>query len=648
MSIWSSEIKELTVLTNTIKGRHGKLENELRRLLKTQDENMLLVYARRCLEVIITELSENLLNRPRGTEPLKRIIDKLNKEESIPHHIVISMGNLNSLSAFGAHPKEFELRQVKPVLLNLTTIIEWYIHFLESGDYKKPQQVSKFTRQTLKSKSKIKRAGVILLLVTIAAVVQVKYDAIQFLLSGKSDSINSLVILPFDNFTGDANMDLQVAGMHSSLIYDMGRINGLRITSKTSSNVYKGKNASIKEIGNDLNTDAVIETEVVCYGDTICMRLKLISTSSEEQIWTKQYKAEKSRIFDLFNQVSRNITDEVMVKLSESEENLLAELRKIDPEAVDEYFTGQSYLDKIDRESLPKAIEHFEKAISIDDDWAKPYGGLAMAYGYQLQMGFGTPETYLLAQKNLALALKMDPNSADAHYLKAVYAVWSEWDWEKGEKEFEKALELNPNDALCRIFYSHFLMILRRTEEAFYQAELALKRDPFRPFVLGLYAEVMRYAGDFKSAIRHSEKALSIEPGHYFAESVRFSTYALMGDFELFFEGWKKNKNKQISAVDSSIVMIKYREQGYKSAIQEIIKANERIEHNGGPISYIYMVIYSLHVGDIDKAMDYYFKVYEVHDPNMPYASLIVNHYPVLRNNEKYKELLRKMNLPLR
>ncbi|NQU84637.1 MAG: hypothetical protein HQ541_02645, partial [Mariniphaga sp.] len=130
MSIWLAEIKELKKVYESIQGNLPALEKELERLIATDDENMLLVYSRRCLEVIVTDLCEHELKRHRGTEPLQRIIDKLNKEEKVPHNIIVSMLNVNSMSTFGAHPKEFELKQVKPVLINLTTIIEWYISYL--------------------------------------------------------------------------------------------------------------------------------------------------------------------------------------------------------------------------------------------------------------------------------------------------------------------------------------------------------------------------------------------------------------------------------------------------------------------------------------------------------------------------------------
>src|SRR4030043_1285380 len=132
MKIWASELKELEVFYSSLKGRFTDLGNERERLIDASDENMVLVYARRCLEVIVTDLCECELKRPRKTEPLQGIIDKLNREEKIPSHIYASMQSLNSLSTFGSHPKDFDPEQVKPVLNNLSTIIKWYLKYKDT------------------------------------------------------------------------------------------------------------------------------------------------------------------------------------------------------------------------------------------------------------------------------------------------------------------------------------------------------------------------------------------------------------------------------------------------------------------------------------------------------------------------------------
>jgi len=129
MPIWTSEIKELERLYESLKSKLPELEKEFGHLIKSDDENVILLYSRRCLEVIIIDLCECELNRPRKTEPLKGIIDKLNREEKVPSHIIASMHGLNELSTFGTHPKDFDPRQVKPVLNNLGIILIWYLRY---------------------------------------------------------------------------------------------------------------------------------------------------------------------------------------------------------------------------------------------------------------------------------------------------------------------------------------------------------------------------------------------------------------------------------------------------------------------------------------------------------------------------------------
>jgi hypothetical protein len=142
MTIWSSEIKEVESLYNSLKGRFPELEKELEQLIKFDDANVILLYSRRCLEVIITDLCESELKRPRKTEPLKGVIDKLNREGKVPPYIFTSMDNLNSLSTYGTHPKDFDPEQVKPALSNLEIIIKWYLKYkdVQTTSKTKPEE----------------------------------------------------------------------------------------------------------------------------------------------------------------------------------------------------------------------------------------------------------------------------------------------------------------------------------------------------------------------------------------------------------------------------------------------------------------------------------------------------------------------------
>ncbi len=268
----------------------------------------------------------------------------------------------------------------------------------------------------------------------------------------QAGDIQSLVVLPFDNFTGDEGLEYFVSGMHSSLIGDMGKISGLRVISKTSSNVYKGVDMSVPQIASELAVDAVVEAQVMCLGDSICLQIKVVSAFPEEkQLWVAEYKEERSQILNLYNQVTKNIADEVMIELTEDEEGLLSRTRTVDLEAYEAYLRGHQYWDDLSEESLNKALEYLNFAVEKDPDWAPLYDGLAKVWGGKVQMGFVSPDIAMpLIYANLNKAFELDPDFAGSHFTSAVFGVWAEWNWDKGEKEFLKALGINPNDAMSQ------------------------------------------------------------------------------------------------------------------------------------------------------------------------------------------------------
>jgi len=360
-------------------------------------------------------------------------------------------------------------------------------------------------------------------------------------------------------------------------------------------------------------------------------------------------KEGKSQILNLYNRVAERIASELKIELTPKEEILLAESRSIDTVAMYAYIQGQNYLHQVNQDALQKATEYFAIAIQKAPYWALPYAGLAEVGSYQQQMHFVPPSIAIpKIYESLNKALKLDPNSANSHYVNAVISVWTEWNWKKGEEEFLKSLELNPSHAMCRIFYAHLLMILRRPDEALYHADLALELDPLEPFVLGLYAVVMREAGNYHSAIQHAEKALSIDPYHRFARSHLAAAYSNIGEYKKWFEIWKENaiRDDWDDEIIASIDTV-FQENGYLATIEKLIKVYEEAFTKGGNISFIGQGNRYYILKEYDKTLDYWEKAYEIHDPNIPYLSTRLHYYDQLKDNPRHFALLKKMNLPV-
>ena len=194
--------------------------------------------------------------------------------------------------------------------------------------------------------------------------------------------LTSLAVLPFENLTGNTDLEYFVSGMHASLIGEISKLRAVRVISKTTSNAYKHAEKSISEIASVLQVDVVVEASVLGLGDSVIIQVKLMGGFPEErQIWFQDYVEEKSRILNLYNQVTKEISREINVVLTPQEESLLATARTVNPEAYEAYLKGQYYWERLDPESIPLALEAFQLAIQIDPDWADPYAGLANSWG---------------------------------------------------------------------------------------------------------------------------------------------------------------------------------------------------------------------------------------------------------------------------
>jgi adenylate cyclase len=463
----------------------------------------------------------------------------------------------------------------------------------------------------------------------------------------KPGSIESMVILPFHNYTGDDQLEYAVSGMHSSLIGDMGKVSGMRILSETTSNLYKNAEKSVPQIASELGVDVVVEPTITCFGDSICLQVKVFSAFPEEKLlWVTDYREDRRNILNLYNRITKQIAEELKVELTDKEETLLADARTVNKDAYDNYLKGKFYSDRLGMEDLEKALDYFNHAIEMDSGWAPPYAGVAVVYGGLMQMGFMPPgEAMIEINKNLDKAIELDPDYPGSHYTKAVFGVWLEWDWEKGEREFLKALEINPNDVMSRIFYSHLLIILKRCDEAFFHSQMAVELDPMNPFVLALSAWVDLNRGEVQSALEKCAKALSIDPEHYFALSqFEYASYK-NGDYKNSIETLLKIRSEPDKEARQTINDA-LQDKGYTAAIETMLGHLEEYASKNY-ICYFEMADYYLRVDNKEMGIESFKKAFEMHDSNMPYITQPFWGFDKLQDDPRIISIVEKMNLPL-
>jgi TolB-like protein len=472
----------------------------------------------------------------------------------------------------------------------------------------------------------------------------------------RAQKIESVVVLPFDNYTGSDELEYFVSGMHSSMIGAIGRISSMRVISKTTSNVYKDTEKSIPEIASELGVNAVIEASVLSLGEKICLQIKLMDAYPEEkQLWMQDYVEDKSQILNLYNTVTKEISKEIDVLLTPEEERILAKSRTIDREVYDSYLKGFSCMEDFSKEAVYKAMEYLNSAIKKDPDWAPLYAGLAKIWIVIATFGYEShSDAYQNVYDNLDKALELDPNVSDAHHIRAMSAYLNEWKWDESEKDFIKALAINPNDVTSRIYYSHLLSILHRFDEALTQGQLALDLDPLNPQIQGLYAALYQCVGDHKTAMTYYENILADDPEHALAnDNIIIAAYQC-GAYEREWKELKFNliqkhivEKDEINKIDEI-----YNSQGFIAAIEAIVHHLEGLAKSGYgyPLNLIdpAMIAYYFYmVNQDDKAIKWLEEGYEMHHPIMPYAFTRIWGFSRLYENPRFIEIVRKMNLPL-
>ena len=261
--------------------------------------------------------------------------------------------------------------------------------------------------------------------------------------------------------------------MTDALITDLAKMGSLRITSRTSVMRYKETKLTIKDIGRELDVDAVVEGTVTRAGSRVRITAQLIQVSTDMHLWAEAYERDVSEVLDLQRAVATDIARRIEVVVRP-----LDRPRIVQPEAYGLYLKGRYAFYQYTSQGWQRAIEHFTRAIERDPAFASAYAGLADTY---LVAGtydaIPADEALTRGKAAAAKALELDERLASAHYALATARTWYDWDWQSAEREFRRAVELNPNDALGRNWHGGYLSLRRRHQEAIAEHERARDLD---------------------------------------------------------------------------------------------------------------------------------------------------------------------------
>jgi len=318
-----------------------------------------------------------------------------------------------------------------------------------------------------------------------------------------SSPVRSLAVLPLENLSSDSQ-DYFADGMTDELITDLAQISALRVISRTSVMPYKGVRKPLPQIARELNVDAVVEGTVLRSGKQVRITAQLIQAPADQHLWAQSYEGDVRDTLALQKKVARAIADQIRINLTPQEAAVLQNVKAVNPEAYEDYLKGRYFWNKRTADDLKKATYYFNQAIESDPNYPLPYTGLADIY--QLS---DRPQ---LAREEVQKALKLDDHLAAAHNSLARLLYLFNRDWEGADTEFKRALELDHNYAPAHHWYSMYLALEGRKEQALAEAVKAYELDPLSPVVGAYLAKSLQEAGQYDKAIEQAKKTLDLEP----------------------------------------------------------------------------------------------------------------------------------------
>jgi TolB-like protein/Flp pilus assembly protein TadD len=324
--------------------------------------------------------------------------------------------------------------------------------------------------------------------------------------------IRSVAVLPLKNLSGDPTQEYLADGMTEALIGSLSMIHDLRVISRTSVMRFKDTQLSVPEIAKTLHVDAIVEGSVIREGSRIRIHAQLIRASTDEHFWSESYDRDLRDVLDLQSDVAQAIARKVKVTVSGEEHARLAARHTVSPEVYENYLKGRSILDKsYSTSQLNESIGYFEEATKKDPTFAPAYVGLADAYDRLGTIFIGTPPSEVRPRVVNAArkSLELDPGLTEAHVLLAdVYQ--EQWHWSDAEAEYNRALDLNPNDAAAHVGFAHWLLCQGRTQEALTWTARGRELDPIEVSGTSI-GETLFFARRYDEAIRELRSVLAVQ-----------------------------------------------------------------------------------------------------------------------------------------
>ena len=463
---------------------------------------------------------------------------------------------------------------------------------------------------------------------------------------GAGDPIESVAVLPFVNDSGNPELDYLSDGLGESIANSLARVASLRVVPRSLVSQYKNQPTDFRQIARDLNVRAVVTGRVVQRGGQLTVQAELIDAVAVAQIWGDRFDRNAADVLGLQRDISTAIADNLRLRLSDEEERHLASGGTDSVEAYHAYLRGRFEWNKRTLDGLRAAASYFKEAIRIDPKYALAYAGLAHVYIMQAFYGYVTPgEALPEAQRAAATAVELDEGLADAHLALGWTAVRYEWDWPKGQREFDRAFALAPQNATVLNWSTTGPLSIGNFDEAIAAARRAELLDPLSPgFYIGM-GYLMTYARRYDEAIDALNDALRLEPRLGAAHRYLASVYRLTGRHEMAIAADQRaiELGDPHGPVDLAASLASAgRTVQVLEALQPLISQAKRVRDGALYIALVYTAL-----GRTNDAFAWLTEAYSNRDPWLPFPA-VNPEFDRLHADPRFDALVKRIGIPIR
>jgi TolB-like protein/DNA-binding winged helix-turn-helix (wHTH) protein len=466
-----------------------------------------------------------------------------------------------------------------------------------------------------------------------------------------------LAILPFQNLSNDPRQEYFSDGLTEETITDLGQLSPeqLGVIARTSAMAYKHTNKTISQIGHELGVDYILEGSVRREGGEARVSAQLIRVSDQTHLWAQNYERQLQDLLEVQNEIGKAIAEQVQLNLTSQQQRALSKTRAVNQEAYDLYLKGRFYWNQRTPGGIKESIPLFEQAAAKDPNFALAYVGLADAYNISNILGVYSPkESFPEAQAAATRALALDPSLAEAHAALGMEKSHYEFDLPGAQREFLKAIELNPSSAYAHLFYSNcYLTPMGRTSEAIAENKKALELDPLSLPINNFMGVTYLYAGDYDKSYQQFQHTIAMDPTFPLAHDYFSGLLVIMGRYE---EAIKENQKAELlsgatpeEAAEEAAARLKaFKSGGEKGFWQENLERDLKAMKQSGAryFSASGIAIDYASAGEKDKAFEWLEKAYEQREGQAITLLKCEPSFKSLHGDPRFADLLRRLGLP--